>query len=479
MFLDIEKKKSEQPAALQADGTAVTYGALCAFCREAAAVIPRRSLIFAFCKNTIGSLAGYVAFLSGQSVPLLLSADLDAALLTYLLDTYHPNYLWVPEEKQAEFNGTCIFSGFGYGLLTYDERRVTMDPSLALLLTTSGSTGSPKLVRQSYRNITANAQSIVEYLELDETERPITMLPMQYTYGLSVINSHLLAGATILMTENSYMQKQFWDFFAQERATSLVGVPYTYEILKKLRLFRMELPSLRYMTQAGGKLSPALHKEFATYAQQQGKRFYVMYGQTEATARMSYLPYEKALDKCGSMGIAIPGGRFVLMDGNGAEIHDPDIVGELVYYGANVTLGYAECMADLAKGDERKGILHTGDMARMDADGYFYIVGRKKRFLKLFGNRVNMDEVERMVSTAYPDIRCACAGKDDALRLYIEQEGLADTEKQRLEKELIHFLAEKTHLHPSAFGITWIARIPMNDAGKIQYSELERMYESI
>ncbi len=175
------------------------------------------------------------------------------------------------------------------------------------------------------------AASIVQYLHLDETERPITTLPMNYTYGLSIINSHLMVGATILLTEKGLMQKEFWTFFKEQEATSFGGVPYTYEMLERLRFFRMDLPSLRYFTQAGGKLAPERHRKFAEYAQKRGKKFVVMYGQTEATARMGYLPPERALDKCGSMGVAIPGGRMWLRDVDGSRITEPRIVGELLH----------------------------------------------------------------------------------------------------------------------------------------------------
>ena len=274
------------------------------------------------------------------------------------------------------------------------------------------------MVRQSYNNILSNTESIVEYLNLDSTERPITTLPMNYTYGLSIINSHLYAGATILLTENTLIQKEFWNFFKTEQATSFGGVPYTYEMLKKLRFSRMNLPSLRYMTQAGGKLSPELHKEFAQDCIDKNRKFIVMYGQTEATARMAYLPSEYALKKYGSMGIAIPGGSFSLIDDNGNEITEDNITGELIYKGANVTLGYAESRSDLIKGDENHGVLLTGDMAKRDKDGFYYIVGRKKRFLKMFGKRVNLDEVERIIKSEYSFLDCACDGTDDNMYKY-------------------------------------------------------------
>lgn len=464
MFLSIEKANENATVALQEDGMSLSYGELTSFCGEITEIIPSRTLVFSLCQNSIASLAGYVAFLSGHIVPLLLSAQLDDELLADLLETYEPNYIWLPMERKTEFSGRCVIEKYGYALVEYSKGQKEMAEELALLLTTSGSTGSPKLVRQSYSNIEANARSIAEYLELDETERPITMLPMNYTYGLSVINSHLLIGATILMTEASYAQRRFWDFFMKEKATSIVGVPYTYEILKKLKFFRMDLPSLRYMTQAGGKLLPELHKEFAEYAEKTGKRFYVMYGQTEATARMSYLPYQKSLEKYGSMGIAIPGGKFHLVDVDGSDIIASHVTGELVYEGPNVTLGYAECLEDLAKGDERHGVLVTGDMAQMDKEGYYYIVGRKKRFLKIFGNRVNLDECERMIQGQFAEIECACVGVDDHMKIYVNKE--ADMEAVK------HFIVGKTGLNAAAFEVIYIAEIPKNDSGKKQYNLL-------
>lgn len=228
----------------------------------------------------------------------------------------------------------------------------------------------------------------------------------------------------------------------------------------------MDLPSLRTMTQAGGKLSPQLHKEFAEYALEKGIHFIVMYGQTEATARMSYLPHDKALIKYGSMGIAIPGGKFSLIDAEENIISESNIVGELVYEGENVTLGYAECREDLQKGDERNGVLFTGDMAKKDDDGYYYIVGRKKRFLKIYGNRVNLDEVERMLATAYPDMEFACIGVDDHMQIFMTRCGEQQCDVIR------DFVAERTGLNRIAFEVRKIDEIPKNDSGKKLYSEL-------
>lgn len=452
-------------------GEKVSYDELQQDCEKIGNVIEKRSLVFCLCENKVGSVIGYVAFMNHKIVPVLLNAHLESGLLADLLDIYKPEYLWVPKEQTEKFTSMeKMFDIRDYSLLKTNFGAVrNLYPELALLLTTSGSTGSPKFVRQSYENIKANTKSIIEYLNLDSSEKAITTLPMNYTYGLSIINTHLMVGGTLLLTDKGLMQKEFWGFFKEEGATSFGGVPYTYEMLDKLRFYRIELPELRYMTQAGGKLTSELHRKFAEYAEKTGKKFIVMYGQCEATARMGFLPADKALEKCGSMGIVIPGGKFHLIDANGNEITDTNVTGELVYEGANVTLGYAECIEDLSKGDERQGILQTGDMAQVDAEGFYYIVGRKKRFLKIFGNRVNLDEIDRLIKGKFDNLDCASAGVDDHMYIFVTDDSKA--------LEVKEFVVEKTKLNPSAFKIIVIDEIPKNDAGKILYKELAKYYE--
>lgn len=455
-------------------GPEVTYADIFETGKHIKEIIKGRCLVVSLCRNTAGSVVGYISFVNNHIVPVMLNAHMEQELLDHLLKVYEPSYIWCPtDEVKHHTDFVCmktVYSVYDYSLLKTEYGRVyPLYDELALLLTTSGSTGSPKFVRQSYKNIGANTDSIVEYLSLDETERPITTLPMNYTYGLSIINSHVAVGATILLTDKSLMQKEFWSFFRGERATSFGGVPYTYEMLERLRFTRMDLPNLRTMTQAGGKLTPELHAKFAAYAAEHGKKFVVMYGQCEATARMGYLPADKAEEKCGSMGIAIPGGTFKLTDINGKIVTKPHTTGELVYEGANVTLGYAECGADLALGDERNGILQTGDMAQFDEDGYYYIVGRRKRFLKLYGNRVNLDEADRLIKGAFNGIDCASAGTDDHMYIFITESDMIESVKD--------FIVNKTKINPSAFKVIVIDEIPKNDAGKTLYRELEKYYK--
>ncbi len=461
---------SGKSALIDEYGNHVTYDVLDSEANRLSCRIGHRCLVFALCKNEIGSVLGYAAFINSGIVPVMVSCHLEEVLLYNLLQTYLPEYLWLPKENVEYFGGMSVeYEAYNYVLLrTGYKKKFPLFDELGLLVTTSGSTGSPKLVRQSYINVLDNARSIVEYLKLDDTERPITTLPMNYVYGLSIINSHFLVGATLLITDKGIMQKEFWQFFKEQEATSFGGVPYTYEMLDKLRFFRMKLPYLRTMTQAGGKITPELHEKFAVYAEEQGKKFVVMYGAAEATARMGYLPPEKAVEKKGAMGIAIPGGVFHLIGADGQNVTNPLTIGELVYEGANVTLGYAEKGEDLILGDERHGSLETGDIAMFDKDGFYFIVGRKKRFLKIYGNRVNLDEIDQLIKGEF-SIEVVSAGVDDHLNIFIRDEKYAEIVRD--------FVIAKTKLNPAAFKTIVIDEIPKNDSGKILYAELSKYYE--
>ena len=404
------------------DGTQLTYAELSERIEKCAKELERSVLQFCLCKNDVASVVEYLACLEAGAPVVLLDANKDAETIENLRQIYKPGI-------------------------------TRCHPDLTLCLTTSGSTGSPKLVRLTKRNILSNAEAIADYLHIDEHERPITMLPMYYSYGLSVINSHLIKGATILLTDKTYAQREFWNFLREQQATSMSGVPYTWEMLRRLRFFRMDLPSVKTMTQAGGKLNADIAKEYIDNAAATGKRFIVMYGQTEATARMSYLPWESAQEKYASIGIAIPGGEFSLAED-----------GELIYRGENVSMGNAECAEDLMKGDENHGVLHTGDMARVDEDGFYYITGRKKRFVKIWGNRCNLDTVEQMVKPVIAN--CAVVGVDDLITVFITKAGL--------EKEIKDLLSAKTGLNPRAFEVTTIETIPVKDSGKIDYQLLQQ-----
>jgi len=463
-FYDDIEKYSHNIAVITEQSEQISYKELLSVADNIGKHIKKRCLVFIICKNSFESVAGYIGFLRARAVLALINDTIDSVLFVKLLETYKPEYIYLPTERsKAEINCTIVHAYGSYTLLkTNDNINYAIHDDIALLLSTSGSTGSQKFVRQSYKNINSNANSIAHYLEITDTDRSITTMPMSYTYKLSVINSHLLKGASMIFTEATLMEKRFWDLIKKHKATTFGGVPYVYEILKKLRFGQMTLPSLKYITQAGGKLSLELTDEFIEICVQKNIKFYVMYGQTEATARMSYLPWEYARKKAGSIGIAIPGGEFWIEDEKGNVVEKSDTQGELVYKGDNVTLGYAENCFDLCKGDENRGVLHTGDVAKRDVDGFYYIEGRKKRFLKMFGHRVSLDEVEQLVRTAGND--CVCSGTDDNMKIYV-------TTLDNMER-LRSYIAECTGINQSGFTFVHIEKIPRNESGKVLYSAL-------
>ncbi len=456
MFLDLDKKDRSRIAAVDDSGRSVTYGEICDFAKVFANHLPERSLIFILSENKIGSLLGYTASLINRIVPLILSAATEEGLYQTLYEKYQPEYLWMPLKKAEEKGFEPLFVAWDFCLVKTGNQPTDLYEELSLLLPTSGSTGSPKLVRHSYRNIEANADNVCRLFKLDGSEKAMAILPMHYTMGLSVIASHLQAGSTLLLSARSLLDKGFWEMLKE--ATSFTGVPYSYEILTKVRFTRMDLPNLKVITQGGGKLTEAMWNTLAQYARDKGKQFIATYGQSECTARMAYLPPELALEKVCSIGIAEPGGQLSIVDDRGNETFEGEAQGEMVYRGENVTLGYATCREDLAKGDENHGVMHTGDLARRDADGCFYIVGRLKRFLKIFGLRIGLDEVEQMIKTEFKT-DCYCKGNDEKLIVLLSN--------PQLQEQIPLFIEEKTHLFHQNIEVQVVKEILRNEAGKV------------
>ena len=456
MFLDLDKKPKDKVAVVDDGGRSITYGDICTFANEFSTQLPKRTLIFILAENRIGSLLGYTASLSNHIVPLILSSKTEQGLYENLRDMYRPEYMWVPEEMTDSLGYEAVFGTWDYALVKTGVTAPALYDDLSLLLPTSGSTGSPKLIRHSYRNIEANAENVKNLFRLTPDERAMAILPMHYTMGLSVIASHLKSGATLLLSGRSLLDKGFWAMLKE--ATSFTGVPYSYELLMKMRFTRMDLPNLRIITQGGGKLTPEMFHALAQYAHDKGKQFIATYGQSECTARMAYLPAELAMTKTCSIGIAEPGGQLSIIDSDGNETFEGEAKGEMVYRGENVTLGYAYSAEDLVKGDENFGVMHTGDLARRDADGCYFIVGRLKRFLKIFGLRIGLDEVEQMILSDF-DTDCYCKGNDDKLIILVTNPSIAEL--------LPAYIEEKTHLFHKNIEVQIVEKILRNEAGKV------------
>ena len=467
MFLNIDKKKSDSLALVDNEGNRITYGTLAELMEKVGRLVESRTLIFNLCKNTAGSMIGYLGFIEHGAVPVTLNAKLDDGLLKDLLNIYTPAYIWVPVEEQYRFDYEKIYESYGYILLKTGNEPYPINEKLQLCMTTSGSTGSPKLVRYKKGNLEANAKNVAIAFGWTEKERAICDLGMQYTMGLNVINTHLYVGATVLLTTHNLLSPEFWEYIKEERGTNFTGVPFSYDIFFRLHYERMYLPDLKTLSQGGGKLTEKRFTQLAEYAQKNGKRFIASFGTTETSARMACLSPELAISKTGSIGRAIPEGELFLVDENGKVVTAPVAEGEMCYKGPNVTMGYAVCREDLLKGDEFNGIYHTGDLARRDEDGCYYVTGRLSRFLKLLSYRVSLDQSERLIQQEF-NIECACSGTDHRMNIYI-----VNGSKKA---EVLEFISEKTGLFKNLFKVFVVPEILRNESGKIRYKKMDIQY---
>lgn len=461
MLLDLDKRNREDIAAKDSYGNCLRYGDILHLADEIRNSVKPRSLFFILTENNVGGIAWVMASILSGNVPLILNAHTDSDLMSSLVETYRPEFICSPVGNGNEY----IKTGYGYGLTFTGNESCEMDARLSHLLPTSGSTGSPKLVRHKYENIEAAGLNISTFFRLSEHDRPLMVLPLYYTMGLSMVFSHLKVGATVLITDLKMTDPAFWRFLKEERATSFTGVPFSYEILDKMRFTRMKLPDLTLLTQGGGKMPTELNLKFAEYCRDNGKRWVATYGQSEGTARMAWLPEEYAISKMGSIGIAVPNGHLYIRDNDGRIIEDSPATGEMCYRGKNVTMGYARCREDLSFGDERDGFLPTGDIAYRDADGFYFIKGRMGRFLKIFGNRIGLDECEHILKSCVT-CECACTGDDSKMIVYLTDGTQTDI--------ALGVLLKSIKIPANVIEFRILDSLPKNEAGKILYSKLDK-----
>lgn len=448
-------------------GVTVRYDELAALQNELSGICPGE-LTMMLCENSIGALAGYAALLNGGHPMLMVSAGLSEDMRRQIMNAYRPALVFAPRLLRGDYSHMKEIRAIDdYMLLrtSYSEPW-PVHPALGQLITTSGSTGSVKYVRHSWDNIRVNGRVFVEIMGMTAEERTITTLPMHYTGGLSVICASLLAGATMIVTRRGVMDEEFWDLFENERVTAFHGVSKTYDMLRRLDMFCEDFPDLRIMSQGGSRLDRDLHRYVARYAGDYGKRFVVVYGQSEATAAISCLPAERAFDKPGSVGVVIPGGEVELIDAEGKPVEGPHIPGELVYRGENVALGYATRGEDLGRGDDWHGVLRTGDIAERDEDGYLYITGRIKRFIKMAGHRISLDEIDENIMNEI-HIRCVSSGVDDHLVIFVLSDDDADAVRD--------FIRRRISVVRTGCKVVTIDDFPTNEAGKVLYGELLEM----
>ena len=464
MFIRSVEKFHSNAALIGSDASLVSYRQLLKLASNVARKLPTRKLVFLVCSTDIDSIVAYTSLIMTNAVVVLLDVGITDQQLTALASRYEPEYIFLPrarllsdisKESIADLRAYCLTR-------TVYENKCDFHDDLFLLLSTSGTTGNPKMVRLSKNNVKSNVDGITKYLQINERERAILTMPISYSYGLSVVHTHLDAGAALVIPDSGVVEKKFWKVLREQDVTSISGVPWIYEAFDKLGFYKQDLPKLTCLTQAGGALDKKINKQMVDHCQVTGKRYFTMYGQTEASPRMSYVPWDRAREKIGSIGKPISGGQFFLETKSGEVLSEPHQIGELVYTGANVMLGYAECRKDLSNGDECGGLLRTGDLAYRDHDGFYYISGRKNRIAKILGIRLDLSELESEL--LHIGLQGTCCEIDQKLTIFVQQPDVVERVSSHVRKI--------TGLSRVVIDTVAVNNLPMTSSGKIAYSQL-------
>lgn len=425
----------------------------------------KRSLIFILCDNDYETVVSYIACLRSDHIPYLLDFNLPEKKINELIKLYKPRYLICKKKTLSLLKKFKLKNSF-YNNRIFETafRMHTINEKLFLLLSTSGTTGDPKLVRLSKDNLITNTNQIIDYLKIDKSHRSVSTLPIYYTYGLSILNTHLYSGGSIYITKKTFFEKIFWKNFYNFKINNFGGVPFNYQILLKLNFSNMITKYIRYITQAGGKLHENDYFKIEKICEKKKIKFISMYGQTEATSRMSYIPWNKRKLMKGSIGKPIKGGEFFLYSGE-KKVKKINVEGEIVFKGNNVCLGYSFNSNDLSKGDENKGVLRTGDLGVYDRNENIKITGRKSRFVKIHGLRINLDEIEKALLE--DGFECVCLGNDEKVEIFYTQKNMSNRIKNLL-KEKLNLLERDVILYN-------VKIIPRSKIGKTDYKKLNEL----
>ncbi|MCD0470474.1 AMP-binding protein [Flavobacterium sp. JAS] len=420
-----------------------------------------RSLVFIYNDNQLPAVETFLNFYQSRFTIALLGLGVNAEFKKNLEESYTPYYIFDPSRSEIEGYNIVDASDTIQLFKRIENSIYPIHPKVKVLLSTSGTTGSPKFVRLSDENLVENAKSILEYLPVKNDDVVPLNVPINSVYGMSIFNTNCIKAHQIICTDKDVFKKEFWYDLKNYGYSTLGGVPYFYEMLYSIGFFKKDYPSLRYFTHGGGIINHKLIEVIAEYTERFGKKFFAQYGQTEASGRMAFLPPEDLLRKRASIGRPIQNGHF--------EIDDK--TSELIYYGPNIFGGYAERKADLQFYHQEEK-LHTGDQARKDVEGYYYITGRLKRIVKLFGTRINLDEIELLLKDTLGGKTFICLDLND------KHLAVLYTDPDLNKETIVQALKTKLHLHASSIKINHITDVPLTANGKVNYPLIKESLES-
>ena len=461
-------KYSKNIAIIDKEYSNLTYKKVLTETNKIRKKIKKRSLILIVSENSLGSLIAYIFCIINNHVGIIIDSKTTKQNIIKIFKSYKPNYTFISKKNNSIFKKVCSekYIFFDQSLMKNKiNNKVKLNKNLSLLLSTSGSMGSIKFVKLSKNNLKHNTRSIINYLKINKKDSAITNLPISYSYMLSVINTHFEVGGSIVVSKYSLVEKKFWETLKNSKITSFNGVPYTYEMLSRIGLKNIKIKSLKYLTHAGGKLENDKLKEIIKFCKKNNLKFFSMYGQTEASPRISYLNPEFSKKKIGSIGKGIPGSKMYIINNTGKKILKPFVEGEIICEGKNVFMGYSKDYNDLKNANEENYKLKTGDLGYFDKNGFFYITSRISRIAKIFGNRVDLGALESLMSQK--SYKVACLSDNKIVFIFIE--------KKYNKTNLINTISKITNLNVNSFELIKLKYLPRTANKKISYNELKKI----
>ena len=368
-----------------------TYSEIINECTKFNEFFKKRGVLILEAENSYEFIIMYISAIINDQIIILFDSTIDLKNLKNLINNYSPDHIFCNNRIKI-FNYTSKHNFKNYTLYNYNnKKKKLLNKNLSILIPTSGTTGKQKYVKLSYENISNNSLEICRALKINKYDSVITTMSPSYCYALSIINTHLRSGGSIILNNYSLIDKNFWKLINKFRPTNLNGVPYFYEILDKLNLNKLNLRKIRFLTQAGGNLENSLKMRIYEKCKKNNTKFFVMYGQTEASPRISILQPNLLKDNINSVGRVLAGGKITI---NHKKFNKKKNIfeGEIMYEGKNVFMGYSSSYRDL-KYKKKTNKIKTGDIGYLKNE-LLYITGRKKRILKIFGIRISLEQLE-------------------------------------------------------------------------------------
>ena len=437
------------------------FNDVASFKNKISKIIDNKCIVFLIYENNLDFISIYLSILNLNIVPLILNERIHKSFLDKLEKQYKPRIIFYPNKIYLK-NRFKSFSEY-YSIRILKKEKFKIDKKIALMISTSGTTGSSKNVVCSYNNLTNVSKSISDYLTIKKNDKPLMTLPMNYVYGLSVFNSHLYKCATMSIISENFLNRDFWKLIEKNKISTFPTVPYQLEILDKIKFNKFNLDHLKYLTVAGGNTPNKLLRKIYEICKINKIKLYCMYGQAEATSRISYLNPKYLPKKLGSIGKAIPRGKIYLIDKKNKIISKNYTKGQLVYSGKNIMLGYSNSFADLKSFPNKIKKLFTGDIGYKDKDNLFYISGRQVRDMKIFGNRINLDELENLLNNY--GYNCRCVDGKSFIKVFFN--------KKNKKKQILKVLLKLLNINLMSYRLIYIKDFPLGPNKKVNYSALK------